>query len=262
MSELMRLQARFAAGLLTAGDDPTALFTGDPIRAARRFALYRGNLTANWDKSLANAYPVLRQLVGEAFFRALAREFGRERPLAEGDLNRFGEGLVDFLEHFAPVANYPYFPDIARLEWLLHQAHYAADTPALDLSALGSIDADSLETLTLRLREGSTLLHSHWDVVGIWQAHQDAEIPWPADIAQPSHSLICRPQWRAEVMPLQPGEHAALQAITNGASLGAALEAACDVDADFDPKLTLPRWLQMGVFSAPVSIAGKRETDK
>lgn len=253
MSELVRLQARFAAGLLTAGDNPTALFRGDPSLTARRFALYRGNLTANWDKCLGNAYPVLRQLVGEEFFRALAREFGRARPFAEGDLNRLGDGLASFLEHFAPVADYPYFPGIARLEWLLHRAHYAADAAALDLSALTSMDAETIDTLPLRLREGCALLRSPWDVVGIWRAHQTDGPPWPEDIAQPSYCLVCRPAWRAEVMLLSLGEHAALQALASGAALGAALEAAIDADPGLDPAEVLPRWLHAGIFSTPFS---------
>jgi hypothetical protein len=125
---------------------------------------------------------------------------------------------------------------------------------------LGSIDADALETLTLRLREGSALLHSHWDVVGIWHAHQDTRTPWPEEIAHPSRCLICRPQWRAEVMPLSLGEHAALLTISNGASLGAALEAASDAEPAFDPTAALPRWLQAGAFSTLSSMAEKRKT--
>lgn len=253
VSELLRLQSLFAARLLSVGEAPDGLFRGDPARAVRRFALYRGNLTANWNNSLGNAYPVLRALVGAEFFRALAREFGRARPFAEGDLNRFGHGLASFLEDFGPVADYPYFPDIARLEWLLHRAHYAADTPALDLSALATMDAATLDTLTLRLREGCTLLHSAWDVVGIWQAHQTNGPAWPEDIAQSSHCLVCRPHWRAELMPLSFGEYTALQAVTGGMALGPALEAASDADPQFDPATALPRWLQAGIFAAPSS---------
>lgn len=248
MSELARLQARFAAGLLTPGDNPAELFRGEPAQAARRFAHYRGNLTANWDKSLGNAYPVLRKLVGKEFFRALAREFGRARPLAEGDLNRFGSELAEFLEGFAPVTDYPYLPDMARLEWALHRAHYGADTPALSWTLLAAMDADTLDGLRMRLRQVCTLLRSPWAIANIWRAHQPAGPPWPEDIAKPSRHLVCRPNWRVEVMPLSPGEFVALEAIAEGATLGAALESATDADPEFDPTAALPRWLQAGIF--------------
>ena len=252
-SELARLQARFAAGLLTAGDDPTELFCSDAARSARRFALYRGNLTANWERSLGNAYPVLLRLVGEEFFRALGREFGRARPLTVGDLNCFGDGLPEFLDSFGPVADFPYVPDMARLEWALHRAHYAADMPALDFAALAAMDANGLDTVQLRLRAPCTLLCSGWDIVGIWQAHQVQTPDWPADVGQPSRCLVHRPRWRTEVMPLTPGAFNALLAIADGASLGAALEAGAQADECFDPAAALPRWLEVGVFAATAS---------
>ena len=47
------------------------------------------------------------------------------------DLNRLGAHLPAFLVSFSPVAPYPWFPDLAALEWAAHCAHYAADAPAL-----------------------------------------------------------------------------------------------------------------------------------
>lgn len=254
MSDLATLQERFAAGLMTPGDYPVELFAGDPQLAARRFALYRGNVTASWDKALANAYPVLRQLVGDEFFRAMAREFGRAVPSAEGDLNRFGAGLAAFLADFGPVSGYPYFPDMARLEWALHRAHYAADEPLLTLASLAGMDAQGLGRLNIRFAEACVLLHSQWNIADIWLAHQPGGPSRPDDIRRPSHYMVCRPRWRAELAVLSSGEHAALEAIARSAaagptSLGGALEIAAGADPSFDPSISLPRWLQCGVFA-------------
>jgi hypothetical protein len=248
MSELALLQSRFAAGLLTAGDNPGSLFRGDPDRMARRFALYRGNLTASWDKALTNAYPVLRMLVGAEFLRALAREYGRATPLPEGDLNRFGHALPEFLEAFEPVARYPYLPDVARLEWALHSAHYAADVPALLPATLASVGLETLDQLKLELHPACTLLESPWDVVGIWEAYQPGGPPLPSDLGTTSRALVCRPRWRPELVPLTTGELAVLRAVVAGVALGGALEVAADTDPDFDPGQALPRWLWAGVF--------------
>ena len=250
MSELEHLQARFAVALLTPGDNPGGLFRGDPGLMARRFALYRGNLTANWEKALANAYPVLRTLVGSEFFRALAREYGRATPLAEGDLNGFGHALADFLEAFPPVSDYPYLPDIARLEWGLHLAHYATGVSTLAPSALATLALDTLDRLRLRLHAACSLVESPWNVLGIWEAHQPDGPPRPEDVATTSRALVCRSQWRAEVMALTAGELVALRAIDEGSPLGGALELAADRDPEFDPAQALPRWLGAGVFSA------------
>jgi len=250
LSSLARIQQRFAAALLTGGDYPAGLFRGDPALSARRFALYRGNLTANWEKALGNAYPVLRLLVGGEFFRALAREFGRARPLAEGDLNAFGAGLAEFLAEFEPLAAYPYMPDLARLEWALHLAHYEADEPALGLADLSAMDAERLSALTLRPTRVSRLLQSPWDIAAIWEAHQDASARLPAEIAHPSRCLVCRPRWRAEVLRLGAGEYDALVALQAGAALGDALAAGAEADPTFAPGAALPRWIQARVFAA------------
>ncbi|WP_295434264.1 DUF2063 domain-containing protein [uncultured Thiodictyon sp.] len=259
MSELRQLQDRFAAALLAPGGDPGGLFRGAPDLMARRFALYRGNLTANWERALANAYPVIRTLVGEEFFRALAREYGRAVPLAEGDLNRFGHLLAGFLENFPPVSDYPYLPDMARLEWGLHQAHYALDTPILTPQTLAALGIEGLDGLRLALHGACTLVESPWDVLGIREAHAPTGAPWPADLARTSRALVCRPRWRAELVPLTAGELAVLRAIDQGETLGEALEQGCDADPDFDPAQALPRWLGAGAFKSVPNSQPHRE---
>ena len=249
MPELARLQAHFAAGLLDPGAATPDLFSGDPLRAARCFGLYRGNLAANWDKSLGAAFPVVRQLVGNDFFRAMAREFGRAKPSTSGDLNRFGEGFADFLSTFAPLSGYPYMPDVARLEWLLHRAHYAADSTPLDPLSLASMGAGTVESLQLGLREGHYLFHSPWDVVGVWLAHQPGAEAGTNSVDRPARCVVRRPNWRAELLCISQGEFIALQSIDGGATLGEALESALAADPDFDPGTSFPRWLEAGIFA-------------
>jgi hypothetical protein len=240
----------FAAGLVDPAATPTELFRGPAEGNAARFALYRGNLTANWERSLGNAYPVLRQLVGEEFFLALARNYGRRVPSASGDLNALGAGLPDFLADFESTRPYPYFPDLARLEWAVHRAHYAADAPPLAAAELAALGPEGLETLACRLRPGHLLLASPWAIAPIWLAHQEPPAaPLPAEPARPCQALVYRPQWRVRVREVTPGEAAALAVLATGAPLAAALEAGLDADPDFDPGAALPAWLAQGLLT-------------
>jgi hypothetical protein len=231
----------FARGLLDPDVVPAEIFRGEAARNAARFGLYRGNLTANWDRALANAYPVLRRLVGDEFFRALARDYGRQIGSTSGDLNELGAGLAEFLAHFEPTQDYPYFPDLARLEWSAHRAYYAADTAAL---APAELTAEALESTPFRLRPGHALLVSDWAVVEIWLAHQDPPGPFPTELVQPCHALVYRPDWRVQVREISTGEAAALAAVQAGAPLAAALEAGLDADPDFNPGAALQAWLE------------------
>ncbi len=73
-------QQAFATALF----DPAAAlpsFAGAAVQ--ERFALYRGNVSATWRRTLGHAYPVVLALVGEDFFGGLARAYGRKiRPIA------------------------------------------------------------------------------------------------------------------------------------------------------------------------------------
>jgi len=111
----------------------------------------RGNLSGTWDKSLSAAYPVLQSLVGTEFFSALTRAYGLACPSQLGDLDQFGARFGDFLRDFVHVAQYPYFPDLATLEWALHRAHYAENATALDPAELAQWSPQLLDDAYLTL---------------------------------------------------------------------------------------------------------------
>lgn len=241
-------QDDFAAALFDAAAEPDAL--AHFCAHGERFALYRGNQTANWDKVLSAAYPVLRQLVGAEFFTALARAYGHAYPSDSPDLNRFGAHFADFLAGFEHVAAYPYFPDMARLEWALHRAYYAPDAAPLDPAALAGLSPEEFEALPVRLHPSCALLASDYAVGPLWQAHQpDSEVPFPDPLAAPGHVLVCRPRWKPECLPIGAAAHAALQTLAAGGTLGGALDAAFDRDPDFDVAAHLQQWLALSLLT-------------
>ncbi|HJV02997.1 MAG TPA: DUF692 family protein [Burkholderiaceae bacterium] len=222
------VQARFRAG-----------------QDGRRFGLYRGNLTATWDKTLANAYPVIRQLVGEEFFGGLSRAYGHACPSDNADLNRFGAQFAAFLAGFPHAAPFPYLPDMARLEWAVHRAHYAPAAEAITAAQLAAVPPERLELCTMRLHPACSLHASPWAVVPLWLAHQPgAEQDFPAAMAQASHGIVLRPQWQTRLLPLSAAAHAALAQLAQGAPFGAALDAAFALDDGFDIGAQLRLWLE------------------
>lgn len=244
-------QQAFSNALFDAKTEVLALpmFKGDAQLAEQRLALYRGNLSGNWDKTLSSAYPVLKALVGEEFFAALARAYGKAYPSDAGDLNLFGAHFADFLAAFPHVADYPYFPDMARLEWALHRAHYAANAQPVDAARLMQLRPEQIDMARLSLHPACTLFTSEWAVVEIWQAHQPGgEDGLPQELARANHALVVRPQWKADVLPLSAAAYAALSAVQQGRPLGEALDAALAIDAGFDFGAQLQQWLRHAVF--------------
>lgn len=255
MPSLPDLQRVFASALQHA--DPTlvttAVFRDPPERALGRLAIYRGNVHANSTKALATAYPVVRKIVGEPFFEAMAREYARARPSRSGDLSRHGEHLPDFLETFPHTAELPYLPDVARMEWLVHRAHFAEDAPRFDASSVARLPPESFPDLRPQLVASCALLESAWPLGYLWTIHQDDYAgAFEIDLhAGPDRVLVHRPLWLAQVTSIPPGDFRFLSSAARGETLGAALEAGA-ADAAFDPSTALAHWIDAQIIASLV----------
>lgn len=252
---LAHAERLFADALLDLDCVPQALalFAGqDPAstQLEARLAFYRGNLSAIWTQALAGAYPVLQQLVGTDFFVQMARAYGRAFPSQSGDLHYFGADLPAFLAQASMTAAYPYFADVAALEWQVHRAYYAADADLLSLPLLLASAGQNLQQVRLNFHPAAQLHESPWASVAVWQAHQgNPAQALSVSIDARSYGLITRKEWQVSVQPLTRAAYLALQALQQGAALEQALELALDADADFDIAGQLNLWFLAGAFS-------------
>lgn len=238
-------QSAFAAALLDpAQAPPPGLTDGTGAPARRRYDVYRNNVTAGLADALESAFPVVRRLVGDAFFRAMALVFVRAHPPRSPVMMLYGADLSGFLETFPPVAHLPYLPDVARLEQALRTSYHAADASPLDPAALGRIPPDRLGDIRLTFAPAVALLRSDWPIHGIWRANTAPEGPAPA--MAPETALVTRPLFDPEVTPLAPRAAAFVAALLAGQTLGAALAAAGD---GFEPGPTLARLLAQGAMT-------------
>lgn len=239
MRSLRELQAEFARALRAPAPE------GFPAG----LAAYRANVEGNLAAALAGAYPLVRKIVGEGFFAQLCRAYGARHPSASGDLNRYGGGFARFLSDYQEVADLPYLPDVARMEWLAHRAYYARDADEFDPRALAAVPAERYALLRPRLAPACALLSSAWPLGRIWAVHQDDyRGAFEVDLrAGPDRILVHRPRWRASVDSLGAGDFQLLEAVARGAQLGTALEAALAAEPAFDPSAALLRWIHARV---------------
>jgi len=245
------MQEKFAAALADASLAPGAakFFRGAPEEAIARLAVYRGNVVANAQEALANAYPIVVKIVGEEFFNGLAREHLRRHPSTSGDLNAYGECFAGFVAAFPHTQDLPYLPDVARMEWLAHRAHYARDAEPFGASRLAVIRETRWNDLRPVLAPSCTLLESHWPVARIWEVHQDGyagELSVDFE-SGPERILVHRPRFRVQVAPLSAGAHRFLQRAAAGSSIAAALEAAFAEEPGFEFPAALRAWIEAAV---------------
>lgn len=215
-------------------------------------AAYRANSFGNWTAALANAYPIVRKIVGEEFFDALAREYARRFPSTSGDLNEYGARLPNFVADFGLTQDLPYLPDVARMEWAAHGAYYAPDAVPLDPAMLATLSAEAFARFRPKLVPACALMCSEWPLARIWAVHQDAHRgAIEVDFAPGPHRIVVwRPRWQAIVRSVDLGEYLLLEAVARGDSLGNALESAAAGDGAFCPASAFARWIGSGALAA------------
>ena len=236
----------FAEALLDpARPVPPGLVRPDGRPAGRRFDIYRNNVVVALVEALGEAFPVVRAIVGEEFFEAMAGVHVRAHPPSSPRMMFYGERFAPFLESFPPAAGLPYLPDVARLEYARRLACHAADEPAADPSALAGLDPAALMEARLSLQAACHVLRSAHPVHAIWRynATDDKAPVRPAA----EDVLVSRPDEEVFVQLLPPGGAAFLLALRAGEPLGRAAErAAADAPA-FDLGASLA-----SVFSARI----------
>lgn len=138
----------------------------------RGLEIYRGSVIGQLIETLTSIYPVCSQLVGEEFFDAMAVTYAQKNPSISADLGDYGDRFPEFLESFPPVAQLPYLPDVARLEWHWRRVFNGKETPTLDFQALGEVPQEKWGELIFLLPENSVLLESTYPIHRIWEINQ------------------------------------------------------------------------------------------
>ncbi|MDE2372531.1 MAG: putative DNA-binding domain-containing protein, partial [Burkholderiales bacterium] len=171
-------QQDFAGALLDpARPCPSGLKTWNGSDPGERFAVYRNNVVGSLIDALTDNFPVVQQLVGEEFFRAMAGIHVRRSPPTSRLLAFYGDGYAEFIARFEPARALPYLADMARLEAARVQSYHAADAePASAESvALALACGDRIGELRLECHPSLRVLSSRWAVVTLWAAHQGGD---------------------------------------------------------------------------------------
>lgn len=262
MSSRAHWQHDFAAALFDpACSEPplpsaaTASLPVDTVAAARRalaLRIHRNNVTLSLAAALAAQYPVIRRLVGERFFGALARDYLRRHQPQTPSLAFYGDDLPGFIEAAPQCEGLPWLADVARLEFLYQRALHAQDEPVLDAAELACLDYSDLLRLRLLPVASAALLQSRWPVARIRDEHMKDE-PGPIELAgsAPCLLLVYRRSLDVQIVTLMPPAHVLLSHLLQGTALLPAWErTAAALQLDVDSFAPLLGWLlQLGMFT-------------
>lgn len=213
--------------------------------------VYRNNYRSNLHDALAGAYPVIKQLVGEEFFRHMTRHFIERYPSRSGNLHCYGEQMASFVSTFGPAQGLHYLQDVAKLEWACHSAYFADDKSSLDISKLAQIPPEQYAGLILHTHPAYHLVRSCYPIVAIWHAHQSGapcEFHINLDDGS-SNALVSRKNDVVTVTELSEADAVWLQGIQAAAPLGDATASTLEQYPEFDLQTALLRLVAQNIFT-------------
>jgi hypothetical protein len=198
--KLAEIHKAFIQGIYGQADLAADAFIAsrEGMSAEQCLAVYQGSVFGNLSSALMDIYPATLQCLGEQFFQAMALRYLKQNPSTSASLDDYGQSLAEFSESFEPLANYPYIPDLLRLEWCWHRAFHASDESPLDFSILAEIPYEDSEHMMFTLAASIHLLSSDYPVADIWrhclQDKSTGNNDEALDLAQGGQSIMV---WRA-----------------------------------------------------------------
>lgn len=228
MASQHNAQHAFAAALFDpSGRAPADVGCHSGTLADKRFAVYRNNVVMSLTQVLEAYFPGVLRLVGAEFFRALAREFILGHPPRSPVLSRYGAQFPQFLEAFSPVADLPYLPDVARLEWLQQRAYHAADAVPLTAHDLAHVPHSDIARLCFVFHPSAQIQRSQYPIFSIWRTNTFDDVVDRIDgNAAGQAVLVSRVRLEVRTLLLTSGAYTFLAALMAGAKLQEAAEAA------------------------------------
>ncbi|WP_246248996.1 DNA-binding domain-containing protein [Chelativorans alearense] len=264
MAKKARSRLAYAAAFTPPLLDPEArepeLIAGPNGKAAKkRYNVYRNNVTVSLVNALADTFPATQRIVGEEFFRAMARIHVRQSPPVSPLLFEYGRGFADFIEGFEHARTLPYLADVARIERAWLDAYHAADAAPLKPDALASIPPERLGQAAFTAHPAARIVRSRFPAVTIFALNRQEGAVGRLETAEPEDGLVTRPRLDVFVRRLPPGGAVFLERLIAGKPLGEAVAAALEDNARFDPAANIAGMLEAGVFTAvAVSEGGRR----
>ena len=236
------------------GDASTLASTiiGDGFAPEQRLNVHRNNTTILLCEALGATYSVIKKLVGDEFFDAVAALFVRAQPPRSPCLFEYGEGFGDFLATLPATTDLAYLPDVARLEWMWNAAFHAADVKPLTSADLAPVAPDAYGDLVFSPHPSLRLISSPFPIKEIWDVNQcDADPDATVDLDEGPQALaVLRPKASVEMVELSAEGLLLAHQLSEGATLADAFAATQNTAPNFDPAPTLAVLISIGAFQS------------
>jgi hypothetical protein len=201
-AEPRRPPARFEAwyGRLLAGE---AVAANPGLRAS--LSVHANNAMAAATAALTDNFPVVRALLGDDVFADLAHRHARHIPPADPRLCLYGDGFAESLAAVIDAPAFPWLAAMARLEYAVVRALFAADPPPRPRRLSPG--------RSWPLAPATAWISADAPLASLWHAHQPGAT-WPDEFPdQVELALVTRADGAVQVTALPPAAAGLLSAL-------------------------------------------------
>ncbi len=204
MNQLRDIQHQFWNGLrsVEANANCTQLFSKNgKLTQEERLNIYRDTMCAAHTNALAQSYRCCEKILGERYFKQIAKSYFYKYPATIQNLNHYGQSFPKFLQHWVhnhmECSDYPYLSDLAQLEWAFDQAYYAKPDPLFNFNSLTTLNEKSYQRICFELSASLTILKSNYPIYEIWLANQgQADAQEINAITEPQYLCVTREDFK------------------------------------------------------------------
>jgi hypothetical protein len=256
MKHLAHLQSSFQHALLEQDQDAvlSAISTSGRAAATTQFEVYSKAYRLRLKEVLEIDYPVLAAALGGAAFDKLANGYIEAHPSNGYSLRGFGVHLAAFLREQPVYGETPVLAELAKFEWELSKAFYAADDPVITTKIMSQIPPEAWPVLQLKFHPSVQLNDFTWNAPQLWKARKaDMAPPEVHENKLPVHWIIWRQDFKIRFRSLQDNEYPTLIAARQGSTFADM----CEVLGVFIPQESIPlhaasilkSWVRDGLIS-------------
>jgi hypothetical protein len=157
------------AGKIDSSDLSFFVRGDERLGPAERLDIYADMYFYRLRDSLAEDFAKVRAIAGGDRFHNLVTDYLLVHPSSHWSMRDLGKALPSYLGGHALHEEFPYLPDLARLEWARIDVFDEADAAPLTRSEIPGIPRESIAALRLRLVPACRLLALDWNVAPVWR---------------------------------------------------------------------------------------------
>lgn len=230
---LSELQADFARAMIDGAAPALLPWIGTRgIEPAARLQIYRNAILATQVASLVTSFPAVERMLGADCFDGWATRYAARHGSRSGNLQNLGDDFADYLQVQPELASLGWLGDLARLDWLRQCTILAADSAALDATALQPALLAAGDDPFLHLLPCVQAIAADFPVLDLWRYCESPET-LGVDLAGGAQGvLLWREDGQVAMQACAPAAVALITALKHGERVSAAVDAARVLDPD------------------------------